>query len=91
MYNCYSHENFSINNLKKELRQTCYETLMWVTTFIVYKLVRVVQKLHKILNAKYKNIIYPDLIYDLPLRQNVSIKLTGNILKEDTNGFDIRT
>ena len=63
---------------------------MWITTFIVYELVRVVQKLHKILNAKYKNIIYPDLIYDLPLLQNVNIKLTGNILKEGSNGFDIR-
>ena len=64
---------------------------MWITTFIVYEWVRVVQKLHKILNAKYKNIIYPDLIYDLPLLQNVNIKLTWNILKEGTNGFDIRT
>ena len=64
---------------------------MWITTFIVYEWVRVVQKLHKISNAKYKNIIYPDLIYDLPLRQNVNIKLTRNILKEGTNGFDIQT
>ena len=77
--------------LKKNLGKTCYETLMWITTFIVYEWVRVVQKLHKILNAKYKNIIYPDLIYDLPLCQNVNIKLTWNILKEGTNGFDIRT
>ena len=63
---------------------------MWIMAIIVYEWVRVVQKLYKILNAKYKNIHYPDLIYDLPLCQNVT-KLTWNILKEGTSGFDIWT
>ena len=58
--------------LKKELRQNLLWDLDANNDNYSLWMSKGGSKLHKILNAKYKNIHYPDLIYDLPFCQNVT-------------------